>query len=117
LAERLNPGLVLLDVIMPDLNGYEVAPLLKAIAGDIYLPIIFITALEDKASLVRCLEVGGDDFVGKPFDKVILAAKNRAHSRTRLLSKKACEENQQLIYYRNSVEREHGIVEHIFSNR
>jgi CheY-like chemotaxis protein len=57
LAERLNSDLVLLDVIMPDLNGYEVAPLLKAIAGDIYLPIIFITALEDKASLARCLEV------------------------------------------------------------
>jgi DNA-binding response OmpR family regulator len=116
MAERLKPDLVLLDVVMPEMDGYEVAPILKQMAGDIYLPIIFITALDDEESLARCLEVGGDDFAAKPFDKVILAAKIRAHSRTRLLSKKAHEQNQQLTYYRNSVEREHKIVEHIFEN-
>lgn len=116
LAERITPDLVLLDVIMPDMDGYEVAPKLKQLAGDIYLPIIFITALDDQPSLARCLEVGGDDFASKPFDKVILTAKIRAHTRTRLLSKKAFEQNQQLVYYRNTIEREHAIVEHIFKN-
>lgn len=116
LAKRLNPDLVLLDVVMPEMDGYEVATRLKKMAGDIYLPIIFITALEDEESLARCLEVGGDDFVAKPFDKVILAAKIRAHARTRLLSKKAHEQNKQLSFYRNAVEREHKIVEHIFQN-
>lgn len=116
LARRIEPDLVLLDVIMPVMDGYEVATKLKTLAGDIYLPIIFITALEDEKSLARCLEVGGDDFVSKPFDKVILAAKIRAHARTRLLSKKAYEQNKQLSFYRNAVEREHKIVEHIFAN-
>jgi DNA-binding response OmpR family regulator/anti-sigma regulatory factor (Ser/Thr protein kinase) len=116
LAKRIQPDLVLLDVVMPELDGFEVAPKLKKLAGDIYLPIIFITALEDEKSLARCLEVGGDDFVAKPFDKVILAAKIRAHARTRLLSKKAFEQNKQLTFYRNAVEREHKIVEHIFGN-
>jgi len=116
LAKRINPDLVLLDVVMPEMDGYEVAIRLKKLAGDIYLPIIFITALEDEASLARCLEVGGDDFVAKPFDKVILAAKIRAHARTRLLSKKAYEQNKQLSFYRNAIEREHKIVEHIFAN-
>ena len=78
LAKRIKPALVLLDVVMPEMDGYEVATRLKKSAGDIYLPIIFITALEDEESLARCLEVGGDDFVAKPFDKVILAAKIRA---------------------------------------
>lgn len=116
LAKRIKPDLVLLDVIMPGLDGYEVAPMLKTMAGDIYLPIIFITALDDEDSLARCLEAGGDDFVGKPFDKIILAAKIRAHARTRLLSRKADEQNRQLTYYRNATEREHAIVEHIFAN-
>jgi DNA-binding response OmpR family regulator/anti-sigma regulatory factor (Ser/Thr protein kinase) len=116
LALRIKPDIVLLDVVMPEMDGYEVATRLKKLAGDIYLPIIFITALDDEVSLVRCLEVGGDDFVAKPFDKVILAAKIRAHSRTRLLSKKAFEQNEQLSVYRNDVEREHKIVEHIFAN-
>ncbi|MFT5313449.1 MAG: CheY-like chemotaxis protein/anti-sigma regulatory factor (Ser/Thr protein kinase), partial [Paraglaciecola sp.] len=116
LAKRLKPDLVLLDIVMPGMDGYEVAPQLKAMSGDIYLPIIFITALDDEASLVRCLEVGGDDFTTKPFDSIILTAKIRAHGRTRLLSKKAHEQNRQLTYYRDSIEREHAIVEHIFAN-
>lgn len=116
LAEKIKPDLILLDIIMPDMDGYEVAPKLKKMAGDIYLPIIFITALDDQASLARCLEVGGDDFASKPFDKIILTAKIRAHARTRLLSKRANKQNAELNYFRNGVEREHAIVEHIFSN-
>lgn len=116
LAEKVSPDLVLLDVMMPDMDGYEVAPILKRMAGDIYLPIIFITALDDADSLVRCLEVGGDDFASKPFEKVVLTAKIRAHSRTRLLSHKTHHQKQELTYYRNAVEREHAIVEHIFAN-
>jgi len=116
LAKRIKPDLVLLDVVMPGMDGYEVATKLKNLAGDIYLPIIFITSLDDEESLARCLEVGGDDFVAKPFDKVILAAKIRAHARTRLLSKKSYEQNKQLSFYQNAIEREHKIVEHIFAN-
>lgn len=116
LAEKVIPDLVLLDIMMPGIGGFEVAPKLKQSAGDIYLPIIFITALDDKDSLAKCLEVGGDDFALKPFDKVILTAKIRAHARTRLLSKKTHTLNKELTYFQNAVEREHAIVEHIFSN-
>lgn len=116
LSQRVNPDLILLGTAMRDLNGYDIAPILKQMAGDLYLPIIFITGLDDEESLVRCLEVGGDDFVAKPFNKTILAAKIRAHERTRLLSKKSHEQTSQLLYYRNAIEREHKIVEHIFAN-
>jgi len=109
-----TPDLVLLDVVMPNLDGYETAPILKKLAGDVYLPIIFITALEDQDSLTRCLDVGGDDFLNKPFDRVILQAKIKAHSRIRDLSKKTFEQKKQLDFYRLKTEREHLIVEHIF---
>lgn len=116
LADKISPDLVLLDLVMPDMDGFTVAPILKKMAGDIYLPIIFITSMDDQETMVRCLEVGGDDFVSKPFDRIILTAKIRAHSRTRNLSKRANQQNLELSYYQNNIEREHAIVEHIFSN-
>lgn len=116
LAKQINPDLILLGTVKNQLSGYDIAPILKRRSKDIYLPIIFITGLDDEQSLARCLEVGGDDFMAKPFNKTILAAKIRAHQRTRVLSKKSYEQNQQLIFHRNSVEREHKIVEHIFAN-
>ncbi|MUH72318.1 response regulator [Psychrosphaera haliotis] len=83
-----QPDIILLDVIMPVMDGFETAPKLKALSKDVYLPIIFLTALDDQKSLKECLKVGGDDFLSKPFDQVILAAKIEAHARTRELSKK-----------------------------
>ncbi|WP_100641961.1 ATP-binding SpoIIE family protein phosphatase [Alteromonas facilis] len=115
LYEKVHPDLILLDVVMPDMDGFEVARRVKTGKDDVYLPIIFITSLEEGETLVRCLDVGGDDFVSKPFDKTILLAKLRAHLRTRQLSKNLNEQNQQLTYFRNNVEREREIIEHIFS--
>lgn len=114
--DEAQPDIVLLDVIMPILDGYETAPLLKEKAGDFHLPIIFITALDDQKSMLKCLEVGGDDFLAKPFDKVILTAKIRAHQRTRELSQSVTAQNEALLYHQNQTNREHQIVEHIFSN-
>ena len=73
--EVLDSGpvdIVLLDVIMPEMDGYETAPKIKQRSKDVYLPIIFITSLDDKESFERCLALGGDDFIHKPFDKIIL---------------------------------------------
>lgn len=108
--------IVLLDVMMPVMDGFEAAPKIKQLAGDVYLPVIFITALEDHASFEKCLAVGGDDFIHKPFDRIILSAKIKAHARTRKLSQEAHLQKKQLEYYYNQTEREHEIVEHIFSN-
>lgn len=114
--EEQQPDLVLLDVVMPGMDGYEVARKLKANSGELYLPIIFITSLDDEDSLAKCLSVGGDDFVAKPFNRVILSAKIKAHSRTRILSKDTYQQNLELTYHQNNIEREHTIVEHIFKN-
>ncbi|MFC3032385.1 SpoIIE family protein phosphatase [Pseudoalteromonas fenneropenaei] len=108
--------IVLLDVMMPVMDGFETAPLVKQFAGEVYLPIIFITALEDHASFEKCLAVGGDDFIHKPFDRVILSAKIKAHARTRKLSQETFAQKKLLEYHYNQIEREHEIVDHIFRN-
>lgn len=116
LYDEFQPDIVLLDVIMPGLKGDEVATRLKQFAGQVHLPIIFITALDDKRTLLRCLEAGGDDFISKPFDPLILSAKLRAHMRTRNLSQKLEEKNQRLAYFNSKTEREYRIVQYIFNN-
>lgn len=116
IVEEQSIDIVLLDVMMPVMDGFETAPLIKKLAGEVYLPIIFITALEDHASFEKCLAVGGDDFIHKPFDRIILSAKIKAHARTRKLSQEANEQKKLLEYHYNQTEREHEIVEHIFQN-
>jgi len=112
----VSPDIVLLDIMMPDIDGYEVAKRMKSEIDEQYLPIIFITALDDEESLAKCLAAGGDDFVPKPFNRVILSAKIKAHARTRRLSKAIFQQNVELLYHQNNIKRDHTIVEHIFSN-
>ncbi|MGB1091970.1 MAG: ATP-binding SpoIIE family protein phosphatase [Oceanobacter sp.] len=78
-----HPDLVLLDVMMPVMDGKEAAREIKATAGDDFVPVIFLTSLSDDKSLAECLESGGDDFLSKPYNPVILRAKMQSFWRMR----------------------------------
>ena len=67
--------LVLLDIMMPGLNGYEVLERLKADDRLRNVPVIMISALDQVESVVRCIELGAEDYLQKPFDPVILRAR------------------------------------------
>jgi adenylate cyclase len=67
--------LVLLDIIMPELDGFQTLEFIKADPRLRHLPIVMITALDDVDSTVRCIEAGAEDFVPKPFNPVILRAR------------------------------------------
>ena len=84
LAGLYPPDLVLLDVMMPDMDGYEVC---KAMKSDPLLrgvPVIFITALADEASEVRALEMGAVDFIIKPFKEAIVKLRIKMHLELKL---------------------------------
>ncbi len=81
LAAQTLPDLVLLDVMMPGLNGYEVCRRLRADVRLAEVPIIMITALDDSASLLQGLEAGADDFITKPFNRSELRARVRTITR------------------------------------
>lgn len=76
-----KPDIVLLDAIMPRMDGFQAAQYIKAHSHDRFVPVIFLTSLSEADSLARCLEVGGDDFLTKPYQKVILQAKINAFQR------------------------------------
>ena len=80
-ARELMPDLVLLDVLMPGLDGYEVCRRLRADAQLAEVPIIMLTALDDRASRLIGMEAGADDFVSKPFDRVELLTRLRSITR------------------------------------
>ena len=68
-VEKENPDLVLLDVMMPDMSGFEVAQHLKSNPNTAVIPIIFLTALNSTADIVKGFQVGANDFISKPFNK------------------------------------------------
>ena len=67
--------LVLLDVMMPDMNGYEVLEHVKANASLRDIPIIMISALDEIESVIRCIELGAEDYLNKPFNPTLLRAR------------------------------------------
>ncbi len=85
IISRQTPDLVLLDVMMPGMDGYEVCQRLKATPQGRLLPVVMVTALGQIADRVRGLEVGADDFIVKPLERVELVARVRSLLRVRAL--------------------------------
>lgn len=68
-VEKERPDLVLLDVMMPDISGFDVAQKMKSTPDFAEIPIIFLTALNNTSDIVKGFQVGGNDFISKPFNK------------------------------------------------
>ena len=85
LDEKRHPSLILLDIMMPDLNGFEVANRLREHPTTKGIPIIFVSALTSPATKIRALESGGIDFITKPFNEYELISRLEAHLRMKKL--------------------------------
>jgi len=79
LIEKRTPDLILLDIIMPKMNGYEVCSALKEKPETNNIPVIFLSALDDIDSKVKAFEVGGVDYITKPFNTLEVSARVKTH--------------------------------------
>ncbi|MBF0161152.1 MAG: fused response regulator/phosphatase [Magnetococcales bacterium] len=111
-----QPDLVLMDIRMPHMNGYEAARAIKQISSDRFVPVIFLTAVTDEEGLVQCIESGGDDFLTKPFNRTILRAKIEAMERIRRLHTELHTQKEELERHQERVQQELDISQHLFSN-
>ncbi len=93
-----SPDLVLLDIMMPEMDGYEVLDHMKSDSNLRHLPIIMISAVDEMESVVRCLEKGADDYLPKPFNPTVLKARIGT-----CLEKKRLRDQEEL--YRGQLER------------
>lgn len=85
ICERGECDLVLLDVMMPGMDGFEVCRRLKSNPETVHLPVVMVTALDQTANRVRGLEAGADDFLTKPIDEIALIARVRSLARLKFV--------------------------------
>jgi len=88
IAKATHPDLILMDIMMPEMNGIETTKKIKATNELKNIPIIFLTAIQKKEKLVEGLESGGVDYITKPFKKMELKAKIEIHIKIQLILKK-----------------------------
>src|SRR6188472_1103655 len=86
ICERAECDIVLLDVMMPDMDGFEVCCRLKANPATHFIPVVMATALDSPSDRVRGLEAGADDFLTKPVSDVVLTAWVRSLTRLKMMT-------------------------------
>ena len=109
LFNQEHPSIIFMDVMMPLIDGYEATRQIKAASTNRFVPIIFLTAMSDEEALAQCIEAGGDDFLVKPYDRIILQSKIRSMQRIAALNREV-----QGMY--SMIHREHEIAESVFVN-
>lgn len=111
-----EPDLVMMDVMMPVMDGYQATVELKKLIGDRHVPIIFLTAKTDEESLLRCLECGGDDFLHKPVNTTMLQSKITAHLRTQRLTNELIQKSEEMERLHSTLQSEHETGNHVLSH-
>lgn len=107
---RERPDVILMDVMMPQVNGYEATQRIRELSGERWVPVIFISALDRNDNLIDGLEAGGDDFMSKPINFIVLDAKLRSLRRM-------VEMQRRVEAYRERQEREHMLAREILERQ
>ncbi|MEO5340478.1 MAG: hybrid sensor histidine kinase/response regulator [Magnetococcus sp. MYC-9] len=97
LAESQKPDLILLDIVMPEMDGYEVCTRLKANEQTRDIPVIFITAKDDESDEMTGLELGAVDYITKPFSAAIVHARTKTHLGLKKARERIERQNHELI--------------------
>jgi CheY-like chemotaxis protein len=112
-AER--PDVVLMDRFMPAMDGHQAMAEIRAMAGERWVPILFVSADSDVESQVRMLEQGADDYLVKPVHQAVLHAKLEVAARMLVLHRQIEDKNRALQQYRDTNENEMRIVKHLMA--
>ncbi|SQF99654.1 response regulator receiver:ATP-binding region, ATPase-like:stage II sporulation E [Paucimonas lemoignei] len=112
--ERHRPHLILMDALMPVMDGFDAARRIKQLAGEALVPIIFLTSLTEGEALARCLDAGGDDFIAKPYNHVVLTAKIKAMNRLRLLQETVLQQRDLISRHHEYLLNEQRVAKEVF---
>ncbi len=106
-AQTENPDVILLDVMMPGLDGYETCKRIKEDPKTAHIPVVMVTALDQKVDRIKGLSVGADDFLSKPIDDVLLFARVKSLARFKSVSDE--------LRSREAVGRRFGVIDNLNS--
>lgn len=114
-----HPDIILMDIMMGGMNGLEATAKIKALSADKWIPVIFMSALASEEDKIKGLDVGGDDYITKPVEFNILAAKLKAVIRIADIQGKLTETMDELEQYKEAEEREqlmaYDVMESLFA--
>jgi two-component system sensor histidine kinase/response regulator len=105
-VEKIGPDIILLDIMLPKIDGFEVCKRLKGKQSTFHIPIIMITALKELKDKIRALEAGADDFISKPFDNVELLARVKSLLRIKQYYDEILKRNKELERQKEALLRE-----------
>ncbi|MFN8543714.1 MAG: SpoIIE family protein phosphatase [Candidatus Binatia bacterium] len=108
-----QPDVVLLDVSMPVMDGYDACAEIRRLCGDRWVPVVFLSSASESRDQARGLDAGGDDYLIKPVDPVLLAAKLRAMARIADLQQTLRDHAEALARYRAETEEEQRLGRHL----
>ncbi len=109
-----RPQLVLMDALMPVMDGFEATRQIKALAGETLVPIIFLTSLEHADALTRAMEAGGDDVLIKPYNPQVLAAKITVMDRLRRLQDTVLQQRNLIARHNTYLLNEQRVAKAVF---
>src|SRR5579862_3022207 len=95
-AARRQPDLILVDIYMPEMNGYEFCQSLKSTEGLSQIPVIFLSVLDDHESKLKAFESGAVDYISKPFHLEEVNARVATHLKIHRLQRASSDENERL---------------------
>jgi CheY-like chemotaxis protein/anti-sigma regulatory factor (Ser/Thr protein kinase) len=107
------PDMILMDVMMPVMDGYQATAEIRKLAGNKWVPVIFLSAKAQDSDLIRGLAVGGDDYLTKPVNLTILQAKIKAMQRIAEMQRMIAENAEQLERYHEENELEQDLAKHL----
>ncbi len=115
-CRQAAPDIVFMDIMMPEMDGYEATREIKSLLLPHFVPVLFLTAISDDQQLRRCIEVGGDDFLVKPYSRTLLRAKIDAALRSRAMHRDLAEQRDALTQYRARQQRDMEVAKRILDN-
>ena len=110
-----QPELVMMDIMMPRMDGYEATRRIKALSGEHFVPVIFVTALNDNTSLCKAVEAGGDDYLTKPYVLEEIGAKITAMQRIMVLHEELLRHKTVAERHQIQQQKELRVAEHLFT--
>jgi signal transduction histidine kinase len=112
IAKRMLPDLILLDINMPEMDGYQTCWILKNDEQTSHIPVIFLSALSEKESIVKGLELGGVDYISKPFNKAELLARVNTHLELKYAKDQLNQRNEELQEANATKDKFFNIIAH-----
>lgn len=109
-----QPDIILMDVLMPVMGGLEAAEEIRKRSQQEIVPIIFLTSLTDPSSLVECIEVGGDDFIPKPYNRIVLQSKIKAFARMREMHQTLTDQKKEIENNNRHLIQEQTVAKQVF---